>query len=60
VLCGEHGARKDVERAGQIDEHCRARGNDFAKIPNGGPDIENRLQLIYHYGGPRFSSPYTA
>jgi dihydropyrimidinase len=24
--------------------------NDFTKIPNGGPGIENRLQLIYHYG----------
>jgi dihydropyrimidinase len=23
---------------------------DFTKIPNGGPGIENRLQLIYHYG----------
>jgi dihydropyrimidinase len=22
----------------------------FAKIPNGGPGIENRLQLLYHYG----------
>src|SRR6478735_7213751 len=24
--------------------------NDFTKIPNGGPGIENRLQLMYHYG----------
>ena len=24
--------------------------NDFSKIPNGGPGIENRLSLIYHYG----------
>jgi len=24
--------------------------DDFTKIPNGGPTIENRLQLIYHYG----------
>jgi dihydropyrimidinase len=24
--------------------------SDFTKIPNGGPGIENRLQLIYHYG----------
>ena len=23
---------------------------DFSKIPNGGPGIENRLQLIYHFG----------
>jgi dihydropyrimidinase len=24
--------------------------NDFSKIPNGGPGIENRLQLLWHYG----------
>jgi len=24
--------------------------NDFSKIPNGGPGIENRLQLLYHFG----------
>jgi dihydropyrimidinase len=24
--------------------------NDFSKIPNGGPGIENRLQLLFHYG----------
>ena len=24
--------------------------DDFTKIPNGGPGIENRLQLMYHYG----------
>lgn len=24
--------------------------DDFTRIPNGGPGIENRLQLIYHYG----------
>jgi dihydropyrimidinase len=24
--------------------------NDFTKIPNGGPGIENRLQLLHHYG----------
>jgi dihydropyrimidinase len=24
--------------------------DDFTKIPNGGPGVENRLQLIYHYG----------
>jgi dihydropyrimidinase len=24
--------------------------NDFTKIPNGGPGIENRLQLVYHHG----------
>ena len=31
--------------------------DDFTKIPNGGPGIENRLQLMYHYGvtGGHFS-----
>jgi dihydropyrimidinase len=24
--------------------------NDFTKIPNGGPGIENRLQILWHYG----------
>ncbi len=24
--------------------------DDFTKIPNGGPGVENRLQLLYHYG----------
>jgi len=24
--------------------------DDFTKIPNGGPGIENRMQLIHHYG----------
>lgn len=24
--------------------------NDFRKIPNGGPGIENRLQILWHYG----------
>jgi dihydropyrimidinase len=24
--------------------------DDFTKIPNGGPGIENRLQLVHHYG----------
>jgi dihydropyrimidinase len=39
-------------------DHCpfffetqkRAGLNDFTKIPNGGPGIENRLQLIFHHG----------
>jgi dihydropyrimidinase len=39
-------------------DHCPFRFKDqktlgleaFTKIPNGGPGIENRLQLIYHYG----------
>lgn len=24
--------------------------NNFSKIPNGGPGVENRLQIIWHYG----------
>jgi dihydropyrimidinase len=24
--------------------------DDFRKIPNGGPGVENRLQILYHYG----------
>src|SRR5947209_11122886 len=24
--------------------------NDFSKIPNGGPGLENRLQMIHHFG----------
>jgi dihydropyrimidinase len=24
--------------------------DDFSKIPNGGPGVENRMSLIYHYG----------
>lgn len=39
-------------------DHCpflfetqkRAGLNDFTRIPNGGPGIENRLQLLYHFG----------
>jgi dihydropyrimidinase len=31
------------------DQKSLGRG-DFTKIPNGGPGIENRLQLIHHYG----------
>ena len=26
---------------------------DFTKIPNGGPGVENRLQLLYHFGVTR-------
>lgn len=33
-----------------FDTQKRAGLNDFSKIPNGGPGIENRLQLLYHYG----------
>jgi dihydropyrimidinase len=31
------------------DQKALGRG-DFTKIPNGGPGIENRLQLIHHHG----------
>ena len=39
-------------------DHCpfffetqkRAGLNDFTKIPNGGPGIEHRLQLLFHFG----------
>ena len=38
-------------------DHCpftteqKAMGrNDFSKIPNGGPGIENRLQILWHFG----------
>ena len=31
------------------DQKALGKG-DFTKIPNGGPGIENRLQLIHHYG----------
>src|SRR5271157_5975127 len=34
--------------------------HDFTKIPNGGPGIENRLQLIYHYGVNSAGSRSTA
>src|SRR6266446_582852 len=41
-----------------LTDHCpfcfedqKALGkDDFTKIPNGGPGIENRLQLLYHHG----------
>ena len=26
---------------------------DFRKIPNGGPGVENRLQILWHFGGAR-------
>ena len=39
----EHSIRN---RAKQCQYSCV----DFTKIPNGGPGIENRLQLIYHHG----------
>jgi dihydropyrimidinase len=31
------------------DQKSLGRG-DFTKIPNGGPGVENRLQLLYHHG----------
>ena len=51
------GLRKDNLQVVSTD-HCpfcfedqKALGkDDFTKIPNGGPGIENRLQLLYHHG----------
>ncbi|HEY6488246.1 MAG: dihydropyrimidinase [Terracidiphilus sp.] len=51
------GLRKDNLQVVSTD-HCpfcfedqKALGkNDFTKIPNGGPGIENRLQLLHHHG----------
>ncbi|MGC1297911.1 MAG: dihydropyrimidinase, partial [Alloacidobacterium sp.] len=31
------------------DQKSLGRGN-FSKIPNGGPGVENRLQILWHYG----------
>jgi len=49
--------RKDVLQVVSTD-HCPFRFSDqktlgvgnFTKIPNGGPGIENRMQLVYHHG----------
>ena len=51
------GLRKDNLQVVSTD-HCpfcfedqKALGkDDFTKIPNGGPGVENRLQILYHYG----------
>ncbi|HEX9006543.1 MAG TPA: dihydropyrimidinase [Bacteroidota bacterium] len=51
------GLRKNTLQVVSTD-HCpfcfkeqKEMGRDsFAKIPNGGPGVENRLQLIFHYG----------
>ena len=51
------GLRKNTLQIVSTD-HCpfcfkeqKEMGRDsFAKIPNGGPGVENRLQLIHHYG----------
>ena len=51
------GLRKDNLQVVSTD-HCpfcfedqKALGkDDFTKIPNGGPGIENRLQLLHHHG----------
>jgi dihydropyrimidinase len=51
------GLRKNTLQVVSTD-HCpfcfkeqKELGRDsFAKIPNGGPGVENRLQLIYHHG----------
>jgi dihydropyrimidinase len=52
-----HGLKSDNLQVVSTD-HCpfcfedqKALGkDDFTKIPNGGPGIENRLQLLHHYG----------
>ena len=49
--------RNDVLSAISTD-HCAFRWDgqktlgrdDFSKIPNGGPGLENRLQMIHHFG----------
>lgn len=33
-----------------IKEQKELGREDFSKIPNGGPGVENRMSLIYHYG----------
>jgi dihydropyrimidinase len=33
-----------------IKEQKELGRDDFSKIPNGGPGVENRMSLIYHYG----------
>ena len=33
-----------------LSEKMQGARQDFTKIPNGGPGVENRLQLLYHYG----------
>jgi dihydropyrimidinase len=51
-------ALKDGALAVVSTDHCPFRfadqksmgRNDFSKIPNGGPGIENRMQIIWHYG----------
>lgn len=58
----DHDALWKGLQAGELNvvstDHCpfmfetqkRLGMNDFTKIPNGGPGIENRLQLLYHFG----------
>ena len=49
---------KDGDLQAVSTDHCpfrfadqKALGkHDFTRIPNGGPGIENRIQLLYHYG----------
>lgn len=50
-------ALKDGSLAVVSTDHCpftmeqKALGrNDFTKIPNGGPGVENRLQVLWHFG----------
>jgi dihydropyrimidinase len=51
-------ALKDGSLAVVSTDHCPFRfkdqkelgRNDFTKIPNGGPGVENRLQILWHFG----------
>jgi dihydropyrimidinase len=51
-------ALKDGSLAVVSTDHCPFRfkdqkelgRNDFTKVPNGGPGIENRLQILWHFG----------
>jgi dihydropyrimidinase len=51
-------ALKDGALAVVSTDHCPFRfadqkslgRNDFSKIPNGGPGIENRMQILWHHG----------
>jgi dihydropyrimidinase len=51
-------ALKDGSLAIVSTDHCPFRfkdqkelgRNDFTKIPNGGPGVENRLQILWHFG----------
>ena len=42
-------SRPTTARSAWTDQKTLGR-DDFSKIPNGGPGIENRLQMIHHFG----------